>query len=68
MKKLTAALLAFSVAFLVLVFSKGAIAQPPPIPTVQDIPIDGGLGFLIASGIVYAGRRLYSQRQLKKTA
>jgi hypothetical protein len=30
------------------------------------IPIDGGLGFLLAAGIGYAAKKLYSGRDEKK--
>ena len=39
-------------------FVQTAIAQPPP-PDPVDIPIDGGLGFLLAAGVAYAAKRLY---------
>lgn len=42
-------------------FVQTAIAQPPP-PDPQDIPIDGGLGFLLAAGVAYAAKRLYSSQ------
>jgi hypothetical protein len=42
-------------------FVQTAIAQPPPPPPV-DIPIDGGLGFLLAAGVAYAAKRLYKSR------
>ncbi|MEA3452093.1 MAG: hypothetical protein U9Q83_09360 [Bacteroidota bacterium] len=35
------------------------VAQPPPPPPV-DIPIDGGLLFLLVSGLVYGGKKFYS--------
>lgn len=28
----------------------------PPSPTPQNVPIDGGLGILIAAGVLYGGR------------
>lgn len=42
-------------------FVQTAIAQPPPPPPV-DIPIDGGLGFLLAAGVAYAAKRLYNNK------
>ena len=42
-------------------FVQIAIAQPPP-PIPVDIPIDGGLGFLLAAGVAYAARRLYKNK------
>jgi len=35
------------------------VAQPPP-PTPVDIPIDGGLLLLLASGVAYGGKKFYS--------
>ncbi len=43
-------------------FVETAIAQPPP-PPPQDIPIDGGLGFLLAAGIGYAAKKLHSSKK-----
>lgn len=43
-------------------FVQTAIAQPPPPPPV-GIPIDGGLGFLLAAGVAYAAKRLYDGRE-----
>ena len=48
------------------VFVQTAIAQPPP-PPPQDIPIDGGLGFLLAAGIGYAAKKLYAQRETSES-
>jgi hypothetical protein len=42
-------------------FVQTAIAQAPP-PTPVDIPIDGGLGFLLAAGVAYAAKKLYKNR------
>jgi hypothetical protein len=42
-------------------FVQTAIAQPPPPPPV-DIPIDGGLGILLAAGVGYAARKIYKTR------
>ncbi len=55
-------ILSFVVVFVLSpVFIQTAIAQPPP-PPPQDIPIDGGLGFLLAAGVAYAAKRLYKNR------
>lgn len=52
-------ILSFIVVFaLSPMFVQTAIAQPPP-PPPEDIPIDGGLGFLLAAGVAYAAKRLY---------
>ena len=42
-------------------FVQTTIAQPPPPPPVE-IPIDGGLGFLLAAGVAYAAKKLYNSR------
>jgi hypothetical protein len=47
--------------FLSPAFVQTAIAQPPPPPPV-DIPIDGGLGLLLAAGVTYAARKIYKSR------
>ena len=55
-------ILSFIVVFVLSpAFVQTAIAQPPPPPPV-DIPIDGGLGFLLAAGVAYAAKRLYKNR------
>jgi hypothetical protein len=65
MKKI---LLVLSIVFTLLVLPaliKDAAAQPPP-PPPQDIPIDGGLFFLIAAGATYGARKLYKQQKENK--
>lgn len=42
-------------------FVQTAIAGPPPPPPPQ-VPIDGGLGVLLAAGVAYAAKRLYKNR------
>lgn len=55
-------ILGFVVLFILSpVFVQTAIAQPPP-PDPQEIPIDGGLGFLLAAGVAYAAKRLYNNK------
>jgi hypothetical protein len=34
----------------------------PPNPDPKEIPIDGGLGVLLAAGVAYAAKKLYKQR------
>ncbi len=57
-------ILSFVVVFILLpAFVQNAIAQStPPPPPPQDVPIDGGLGFLLAAGVAYAAKRLYKSR------
>jgi len=45
-------------------------ADPPggngggdPIGNPAGVPIDGGLGFLAAAGIAYAGKKLFSKKE-----
>jgi len=40
-------------------FVQIALAQQPP---PAKIPIDGGLGFILAAGVDYAARRLYKNK------
>lgn len=55
-------ILVFTVFFIIApVFVEIAIAQPPP-PTPQEIPIDGGLGLLLAAGVAYAAKKLYKSK------
>ncbi len=57
--------------FLLLIFSfapefvDSVFSQPPP-PTPIAIPIDGGISALIAAGVGYAGKKLYSERNKSK--
>jgi len=39
-----------------------AAAQPPP-PKPKDIPIDGGLAFLIVAGAVYGARKIRQKQK-----
>ena len=41
-----------------------ALAQPPPPPPFQPIPIDGGLGLLLAAGLAYGARKLYKNEEV----
>ena len=50
--------------FVESVYSQG---PPPPPPSPHDmVPIDGGIGFLIASGIAYGAKKLFDVRKSKK--
>ncbi len=66
--------LALIISFLAQVISKAQEppGQPKPITTVKTtvpntvpIPIDGGLGFLLAAGVAYAGKKLYNTKENK---
>lgn len=59
-------ILSFIIIFILApAFVLTAIAQPPPPPPV-DIPIDGGLGFLLAAGVGYAAKKLHSNKKNSK--
>ena len=58
-------ILIFLVFFLFFpVFINSLMAQSPP-PTGEEIPLDGGLGFLLAAGVAYAARKLYKHKDLE---
>jgi len=59
MKKFTLILFLF---ILFPLFYQVAIAQPPP-PPPQNIPIDGGLLFLLIAGAIYGGKKFYSSKE-----
>ncbi len=48
-----------------LIFSASIISAQPPPPPPQDIPIDGGLIFLVAAGMIYGGREIYKHEKNK---
>ena len=58
MKKQLLTLIFMMILLISPLFMELASAQPPP-PPPQDIPLDGGLTLLIASGIAYGVRKLY---------
>jgi hypothetical protein len=62
MKKRLACIL-FFVTLSVKVFAQG---PPPPPPDPSDVPIDGGLGFLIAGGMAYGAYQLKKRKQDKE--
>lgn len=53
-----------------LFISNTTFSAPPPPPSGPTcwpppcgIPVDGGLGFLLAAGIVYGGKKIYNHLQ-----
>ena len=44
-----------------------AMAQPDPGGEV-DVPIDGGLSLLLAAGVAYGAKKMYSKRGQKNVA
>ncbi len=67
------ALLTLAFVIAVGITSMYAPPQPPgggtgggdPIGGPTGVPIDGGLGFLAAAGIAYAGKKLNDKRKAK---
>jgi hypothetical protein len=62
MNKLLSILVFLIVFVLSPAFVQTTIAQPPPPPPGNEIPIDGGLGFLLVAGAAYAAKKLYKNR------
>ncbi len=65
-----------TLAFVIAVGISSMFAPPPadppggdgggdPIGNPAGVPIDGGLGFLAAAGIAYAGKKLNDKRKAK---
>jgi len=63
MKQKAILILIFIVA---LVFSATIVSAQPPPPPPQDIPIDGGLLFLIGAGMAYGAKEIYKYEKKKK--
>jgi len=65
MKKLICVISVISV--ISLISGSDIIAQggppPPPPPPPPSIPIDGGIGFLIAAGLLYGAKKIYDSRK-----
>ena len=68
MKKFLYILLLTIVLFLAPVFIHNILAAgPPPPPPPKEIPIDGGLGLLLAAGVGYAAKKLHSSKKNSNT-
>ncbi len=53
--------------FIIMIISCNSLfAQPIPEPI--DIPIDGGISYLLAAGIIYGAKKYYSNRKSKKVS
>jgi len=73
MKKIIISLIVFTIFFIAPLY---LFAQfPPPGGTggggpitdpVAGVPIDGGISFLIAAGVAYAGKKFYDKRKDNK--
>jgi len=61
MNKFFSILIFLTIFALAPVFVQNATAEEP-CPDPEEIPIDGGLGFLLAAGVAYAAKKLYKQR------
>lgn len=62
MKLTSSYYLMLTTAVIILIALSPASAQgPPPPPPPDGIPIDGGVGFLIAGGVAYGASRLRSK-------
>lgn len=46
-----------------LAFSQLATAQPTPPGSPADVPIDGGLGLLLAAGAAFGGKKAWKARK-----
>lgn len=61
--------------FLFFIFITNVVLSAPPPPPAGSpgcwpppcIPVDGGIGFLIAAGAAYGVKKLYNTRQKKQT-
>ncbi|MGE0567970.1 MAG: PID-CTERM protein-sorting domain-containing protein [Bacteroidia bacterium] len=59
--------------FLFIVVAISIQAAPPPPPVTPPcwpppcIPIDGGIGFLMAAGVAYGAKKLYQFKKEKST-
>lgn len=56
-------LLAAILLVFVLGYTPSLKAQPDPGSDPDEIPIDGGLGLLIAAGVAYGAKKAYDKRK-----
>ncbi len=66
MKKTITFLFFLALIMLAPIMIDSVIAQPPPPPDPEAIPIDGGLGFLLMAGMAYGARKLHLKRKKKE--
>jgi len=73
MKKYIISLIIIAIAIFVPALMFGQPFDPPggtggggPITDPAGVPIDGGLGFLIAAGVAYGGKKLRDKRKKKE--
>jgi len=48
-----------------ILLSVSAFAQPGDPGGDPDVPIDGGIGILIAAGVLYGSKKIYDARKKK---
>lgn len=53
------------VLFTIYFLMQDHLVMAQPIPTPIDIPIDGGVFYLLAAGIAYGARKIYRSRNQK---
>jgi len=58
--------IALTLFFVALSFKVMAQGPPPPPPDPGDVPIDGGISFLVASGIAYGAYQYKKRKQDKE--
>jgi hypothetical protein len=46
---------------IIMVIAQSGGATPDPIPS-NAVPIDGGVGFLVAAGVAYGAKKLYAKK------
>lgn len=56
-------LINFSILLLGLMVYIPVMAQPPGGPPPSNLPIDGGLGLVVAACVSYGAKRIYNKRQ-----
>ncbi len=59
-------ILTLTLIFLFVPFFVGTVAGQPPPPPPTDIPIDGGLSFLLAAGVAYGAKKLYANKEIEE--
>jgi len=65
MKKTITFLIFLAIIMIAPFFIESIIAQPPPLPDPEPIPIDGGLSFLLAAGMAYGAKKLHKGKKNK---
>ena len=60
-KKFLKKLIGFSALLVAMCLSNHLMAQGPP-PPPPSVPLDGGAGVLLAVGVAYGVRKLYSSK------